>query len=61
MEEHATGLSGSGRATCECWGPVGQVVLDAILGEKPKYKESAQKEESSTAKTHSTEKEESVQ
>jgi len=52
MEEHATSLSVSGRAIGECWGSVGQAVLDAILGAKPKYKESAQMKESSVWLRH---------
>jgi hypothetical protein len=58
MEEQETGLSGLGRATGECWGPVGQklwkqfcsfdTVLGKILsigkvhGRRRKYREHAQ-------------------
>jgi hypothetical protein len=48
MEEQETGLSGSGRATGECWGPVGQAVLKTVfavfykvLRKNPKYMKSA--------------------
>ena len=40
---------------------VGQTVLDAILGEKPKYKKSAQRKESSTQLRQIPQNEESVQ
>jgi len=52
MEEHVIGLSGWGQATGECWGPVGHAILDAIFGEKPKYKESAQMKESGVQLRH---------
>jgi hypothetical protein len=31
MEEKETGMSGSERATGECWGPIGQTVLKACF------------------------------
>jgi hypothetical protein len=46
VEEQATQMSGSGRATGECWGPIGQVDFGYNFGEKPKYEERVQKEES---------------
>jgi hypothetical protein len=42
MEEQAIGLSGSGQATCECWGPVGQAILGCNFGKNPKYRKSVQ-------------------
>jgi hypothetical protein len=37
------GLSFSGRATCECWGPVGQEVLGYNFDKNPKYRICVQK------------------